>query len=258
MLIPAATIILLRDAPELEAIMIERHRDISFAGGALVFPGGRIDPGDRDPAWSGLCDGLSADRDRAASEVAAIREAFEETGVLLARRRGQSELLSGNVVAGLQDWRARSEADEAEFRRLIEIEGLVLACDSLALFAHWAPPKEVRHKRFDTLFFVAIAPGDQAVRQDGVEATEALWVSPKAALSAAADGARKIIFPTARNLELLALNADAAAAMAAARARTVRRIEPRVVERADGFFLTIPDDLGYPVTEEPLSAAMRS
>ncbi|MEL7489006.1 MAG: NUDIX hydrolase, partial [Pseudomonadota bacterium] len=82
--IPAATIILLRNTPSFQALMVERHADIGFAGGALVFPGGRVDPGDADPAWSEFADGLPANADMAAAMVAAVREAFEEVGVLFA------------------------------------------------------------------------------------------------------------------------------------------------------------------------------
>ncbi len=260
--IPAATVLLVRDcardgAQGLEVVMVERHKDIGFAGGALVFPGGRIDPTDASPAWRERADGLSDDQARAGGEVAAIREAFEEVGVLLARRRGADALLSGAEVAALHAWRARSEADDAAFLEMAEAEDLILACDRLAFFAHWSPPAGVAHKRFDTLFFIAHAPEGQEIRQDGVEATEAIWLSPRGALADEAAGRRKIIFPTARNLELLGVSDTAEAAVAHARARAIRKIEPRVIERDGVPFLTIPDDLGYPVTEEPLQRAMR-
>ena len=257
-LIPAATILLLRDTPVLQVLMVERHKGISFAGGALVFPGGRIDHEDHSVAWTSFSSGISSDPAIAAGQVASIREAFEETGVLFVRRRGEAALLGADDAAALQDWRAKSENDARNFRKLIEQENLLLACDALQLFAHWSPPKGVGHKRFDTLFFAAIAPTGQAIRQDGVEATEALWISPEQALKDGKNGDRKIIFPTARNLELLAKSSKSDDVMRYARERPIRRIEPQMVERDGACFLTIPTDLGYPITEEPLESAMRA
>lgn len=237
--------------------MVERHKDIGFAGGALVFPGGRIDPTDASPAWRDRAEGLSDDSARAAGEVAAIREAFEEVGMLLARRRGSEDILSGDEAAALHAWRAKSEADDAAFLEMVEAEDLVLACDRLAFFAHWSPPAGVAHKRFDTLFFIARAAEAQEIRQDGVEATEALWISPHDAIADEAAGRRKIIFPTVRNLELLGLSGSGEDAIDHARSRAIRKVEPKVVERDGAHYLTIPDDLGYPVTEERLDRAMR-
>jgi len=254
--IPAATILLLRDAPAFEVAMVTRHKNVSFAGGAMVFPGGRIDPGDAPDRWRARADGLNADPGLAAGQVAAIREAFEECGVLLARRAGDEAFLDAATATRLDPWRAASEADDARFLDMIVEEGLRLACDALFLFAHWIGPKGL-HKRFDTLFFAAPTPPGQAIRQDGVEATEAVWTRPDAALDAAERGERKVIFPTARNLELLALSESIAAARDFAARRPIRRVEPQVVSRDGEMFLTIPADLGYPTTEEKLEAAMR-
>ena len=218
--IPAATIVLVRDAPRLEVLMIERHADIGFAGGALVFPGGRIDPGDADPDWRKHADGLPEDADAAAAAVAALREAFEETGMLLARAE-DGAIVCDARVALVQAQRAQIEADDRLFLEMIRSEGLRLACDLLAPFAHWVPPPGL-HKRFDTRFFIAIAPHGQIAREDGNEATEALWIAPGDAVAAGADGSRKVIFPTARNLELLALSDTARAALDHARARADR------------------------------------
>ncbi|MBI1392089.1 MAG: NUDIX hydrolase [Alphaproteobacteria bacterium] len=259
--VPAATILLLRDAGpmerrHLEVVMVERHRDIGFAGGALVFPGGRIDPTDRSPEWRSMASGLDSDALIAAGQIAAIREAFEEVGVILARRRGAEEFLDAEAATALADWRARSERDDAAFLEMATVEGLVLACDALSLFAHWVPPAGL-HKRFDTLFFIAAAPVGQTICQDGFEATEAIWIRPAKAIEDGAAGRRKVIFPTARNLELLGLSAYTDEALIDARRRNIRRVQPRVLERDGVSYLTIPDDLGYPVTEEPLETAMR-
>lgn len=252
---PAATVLLLRDQPAFEVLMICRHEKSAFAGGALVFPGGRVDPCDHDDAWRDHADGLSNDARIAASQVAAVREAYEEAGVLIARDVG-GEMATGTVALALSDWRAKVETDDAHFLDLIRREGLRLACDQLHLFSHWVAPPGL-HRRFDTLFFAARFPPGQQVLEDGEEATEALWISPRAALAARAAGDRKIIFPTARNLDLLSVASSVAETLAFAARRRIVPIMPSVVTRGGEILLTIPDDLGYPVTEEPLGVAER-
>lgn len=254
--IPAATVLLLRDEPAFEVLMVERHVDIGFAGGALVFPGGRIDPGDRNPAWAEHSAG--ADPAMIAAEVAAIREAFEETGILIARESGARDapLIDGARAEALHDWRAVVEADDAQFLDMIRREGLSLACDRLCLFAHWIAPPGL-HRRFDTLFFAAACPPDQAARADGNEATEALWISPHQAAAARERGERKIIFPTLCNLHLLGESGSASEVFASARARSIEAVQPRIETRGGALWLTIPDGLGYPVTEERLDASLQ-
>lgn len=255
-LIPAATIILLRNKPVFETLMVERHADIAFAGGALVFPGGRIDEGDRDPRWASHCEGFdAAPAEQRAPRIAAIREAFEETGLLLARdANGEIE---PEKAALLAPWRKRVENDDALFLEMVERHQLRLALDDLHLFARWRPPKGVGHRRYDTWFFAAPAPSEQAAEPDGGEATEVVWSSPAKALEARDRGTRKMIFPTSRNVELLNESGSMNEVFQFASKREIRPVEPMMVERDGQHFLTIPDDLGYPVTEEPLASAMR-
>lgn len=255
-LIPAATILLLRDVPQFEVLMVERHAEMSFAGGALVFPGGRIDAGDRDPAWAAHSDGFGAcPQEERAPRIAAIREAFEETGVLIARRDGVA--IGAAEAEALAPWRNRVEADDRLFLEMIASERLSLAVDALHLFARWRPGKEVAHRRYDTWFFAAVTPARQRASADGREATEVVWTTPAGALEDDDAGRRKMIFPTRRNVELLAQSDSAMAAFDFAATRTIRPVEPRIVERGGARFLTIPDDLGYPVTEEALESAAR-
>lgn len=232
--------------------MVERHQDIGFAGGALVFPGGRIDPGDENPIWQRFATGMSADREIAKAQIAAIRESFEEAGVLLARSVGRRQFICGDRAAALGGWRKKIENNGQFFIEMIEAEKLELACDALTLFARWIAPKRV-HKRFDTWFFAARTPATQRVLEDGNEATEALWITPAKALAACADGTRKIIFPTARNLELLGLNDNVDAVFLSTASRKIEAVVPEIVHRNGEIFLTIPDDLGYPVTEEAMA-----
>lgn len=252
--IPAATVLLLRDEPAFEVLMIKRHDDVGFAGGAMVFPGGRVDPGDRDPAWIDHADGL--DPALAASQIAAIREAFEETGVLLARPRGAGAPVDPDRAEALSPWRREVEADDAKFLDLIRREDLVLAADALTLFAHWVAPPGL-HRRFDTLFFAARCPPGQRALEDGNEATETLWTRPADAVEARRRGTRKIIFPTVRNLELLGCSRSCDEVFEAARKRPIAPIQPEPATIDGVACLTIPDGQGYPVTAEPLETATR-
>mgnify|MGYP001170056878 CR=1 FL=1 len=254
--IPAATIVLMRDAPDFEVMMIERHADIVFAGGALVFPGGRIDAGDHDPAWLDHAEGLGAvPETERAPRIASIREAFEETGILLARRNG--EMIGAEAAESLASWRKRVENDDRLFLEMIAAEGLSIAIDTLCLFARWRPPRNATHRRYDTWFFAAKAPERQRAHADGGEATEILWTTPTSAITDCREGRRKMIFPTMRNMELLQMSESTQAVIASTATRDTSPIEPRIVERDGERFLTIPNDRGYPVTEEPLELAMR-
>ncbi|MEX0645083.1 MAG: hypothetical protein WD076_07220 [Parvularculaceae bacterium] len=255
--IPAATVLLLRDAPAFEVLMVKRHADIGFAGGAIVFPGGRIDPGDHEPRWATRASGLEPSI--APAQVAAIREAFEETGVLIARegKRGAgAPLIDGDRAAALEPWRRAIEKDDSKFIAMMREENLALACDQLCLFAHWVAPPGL-HRRFDTMFFAAQSPPGQRAVEDGGEATEVLWIAPADAIEARRRGERKIIFPTARNIELLGASDCAEAVFAAARGRKIEPVTPILEMREGVAWLTIPKDLGYPVTEEILDPTLR-
>ncbi len=255
--IPAATILLLRDEPAFEVLMIERHADIKFAGGAMVFPGGRIDDADALPDWKSHCSGLEAREPlEHAPCIAAIREVFEETGILLARDAGGA-MIDDRFAQSLDARRSDVERDAAIFIDLIRGENLRLACDSLHLFARWQPPKEARHRRYHTWFFAAKTPVGQSAREDGNEATEVLWTTPQGVLDARERGERKMIFPTARNVELLNVSETAQSVFEFASQRKIEAIEPCVVEREGRNYVTIPNHLGYPVTEEPLETAFR-
>lgn len=248
-LIPAATVLLVRDAPRLEVLMVERAYQIDFAAGALVFPGGKIAEEDADPNWA---EALLSDHGLSpldlALRVAAIREAFEESGVLLARNRGAGiggALASPCCLPPLIAVRDQLALGQVSFLGLMQKAGFELALDALAPFAHWITP-EGMPKRFDTHFFIAKTPADQDVDHDGHEAVDAVWLEPTVALAAAREGRRKIIFPTRLNLELLAQSESAEAALVAARARRLVTVEPTIAPDAEGvMWLRIPPDAGY-------------
>ncbi len=239
--------------------MIERHQNIKFAGGALVFPGGRLAETDHDPAWESHVRGIDTiEPEQTAPRIAAIREAFEETGILLAFRKGDDTHINDEYAHSLSAWRDRVEADDKKFLELVIGEGLELACNELNLFARWAPPKGVTNRRFNTWFFAAKAPADQIPREDGNEATDAIWTSPQDALNARMSGERKMIFPTVRNVELLNVTDGVATTLAFASTRKIELVQPAIIVRGNQKFVTIPLGLSYPTTEEPIETAFRT
>jgi 8-oxo-dGTP pyrophosphatase MutT (NUDIX family) len=243
--IPAATLVLMRatHAGPPELLMMERVKTMAFAGGALVFPGGRIDPDD-----VALAERLGDGVDFAAARIAAIRETIEETGIA----PGVSPVPDSAVISQM-----RQELEEGRpFSALIDALGLSLDLEALTPFARWCPTfKEAR--RFDTIFFVAEAPGGTASAAEA-EAVRTLWATAEQVLEEADSGRARIIFPTRRNLERLARFASIEEARADAERHEVRKVVPWIEEREGTSWLCIPDDLGYPVTAELLETARRS
>jgi 8-oxo-dGTP pyrophosphatase MutT (NUDIX family) len=252
----AATILLLRDRAEhLEVFMVERHHKIDFATGALVFPGGKVETTDAGQSMRPLCAGVDElDDDAITVRVTAIRETFEESGVLLARPRGQGELIGADALAKIDaTYRAALQAGETDLRTLAEAENLSLACDCLVPFAHWITP-DMLPKRFDTHFFLADAPGDQLALHDGSESVDSVWTTPAAALQAEADGKRTIVFATLANLQKLGRSPTTREAMAAARAGAVVTVQPWVAKNDAGEpMLCIPEEANYDITRVPLA-----
>ncbi len=245
----AATVMLLRDGGEgMEVFMIVRHEASNFAAGALVFPGGRVDPEDHELAVQAAVFPPQAGVDAAAAalRVAAIRETFEECGVLLARARGEQGLIGAarlrEIEAAHRDAMTRRERS---FGAILAAENLVLAPDTMVQFAHWITPAHVP-KRFDTHFFLASAPQDQVALHDGEEAVDSVWITPAKAIDGTAAGAYKLVFPTQMNLQKLARHSLSAPALAAARISRVVTVVP-VQERAgDGKrVLRLPLEADY-------------
>jgi 8-oxo-dGTP pyrophosphatase MutT (NUDIX family) len=245
----AATILLVRDAPGgLEVFMVQRHHQIDFATGGMVFPGGKIETGDADPRLRERSAGAAAlDADALTLRAAAIRETFEECGVLLARARGSAALVSAARLAEIEArWREKLNRDEAGLVDLVLAEDLELALDRLVPFAHWVTPEMVP-KRFDTHFFLAAAPPDQAALHDGGESVDSVWTTPQAALAEAEAGRRTIIFPTLMNLNLLGLSTSVDEALARARRAPVVTVRPALARTPEGKpELRIPPEAGYP------------
>lgn len=241
--LPAATIVLVRDGDDgLEVLVLQKAAGKHFAGGALVFPGGKSDLSDEAYAR----DFLAADDVHATLKVAAVREMFEETGILLARRPGAKAPLDAFEVAELVA--ADPERPVLEIARQA---GLELATDTLERFAHWITPPS-RAKRFDTHFFVAPAPAGQAeVTVDGYEIVHAAWRRPQDILEEVHAGRLKLVLPTMMNLIKLAHWADVQALMVHTRLEEVVCVRPKRVDTPEGQQIVIPEEAGYGVTTIP-------
>jgi 8-oxo-dGTP pyrophosphatase MutT (NUDIX family) len=250
---PAATILLLRDgANGLEVFMVVRHQAIEFAGGALVFPGGRVEEADQElaerPDDCPNPDGL--DIDALAFRVAAIRETFEECGVLLARPHGSDDLIDPSTLKRLEDQhRAALNAGSIGFDAVLGSEGLRPAPDLLVHFAHWITPAS-QAKRYDTHFFLAEAPAAHLAAHDGREAVQSIWIAPARALADTEAGKYKLVFATAKNLEKLGQSRTVREAMAAARMSAVVTVQPKGTKLESGKrLMRIPAEAGYGGTE---------
>jgi 8-oxo-dGTP pyrophosphatase MutT (NUDIX family) len=240
--IPAATLILVRERPGAapELLMVERGERMAFAAGALVFPGGRIDAADREL-------GAAAGIDPAA--VAAIRETVEETAVPV----GLSPMPDAAAARALQD----SLVAERPFADLLAGTGLELDSAALTPFARWVPRFHAV-RRFDTLFFVARCPdGEWEPRVIESECSGAYWLTAADVLERDRRGEARLIFPTRRNLERLAKCASFDEIRADALAHPIEPVTPWVEERDGEKFITIPEHLGYPVTQEKLEGLWR-
>lgn len=250
---PAATILLLRDDPQFEVLMVKRHHQIDFASGALVFPGGKSHAGDHDPAWADHALGWAAfEPEQRALRIAAIREVFEEAGILLGRRLDGSPI--GEEACSMEVRRA-VDLGETPFLDVVRDLDVRLDLDALTVFARWITPP-LTPKRFDTWFYAVRAPDDQLAACDGRETVDAEWITPAEALRLAEAGERKVIFPTRMNLQLLAEAGDAEDCVARARSRTLVTVQPQIEDRPGGKVLVLPRDAGYGDVAEPLERVM--
>jgi 8-oxo-dGTP pyrophosphatase MutT (NUDIX family) len=248
--VPAATIMMLRDGADgLEVFMVVRHHQIDFASGALVFPGGKADPADAEPELFRHLDGADDDERMRSIQVCAIREAFEECGILLARAEGATGLIDAGHLAGLESYRTTLHGGQVSVLDFLRREALRFACAELVHFAHWVTPA-MMPKRFDTHFFLAAAPTDHLAVHDGTESVDSVWIRPDDVLEQARRGERTVIFPTLRNVEKLATFANVQDALAVTAATPVVTVLPWTEKRDDGVYLCIPPEAGYAVNEE--------
>ena len=250
----AATVLLLRDraddhgSPALEVYLLRRTRGMPFAGGMTAYPGGGVDPrdGDTEIAWAGPSPadwaGAFGCDERTARELvcAAVRETFEEAGVLLA---GSAEI--GEVVPDVSgdDWEQQRQAlltRDLSLAELLAERGLAVRSDLLRPFAHWITPP-VEPRRYDTKFFAAALPVGQEARHVSGEADEASWLPPSVALAEMHTGARPMLPPTIHTLGQLEPFPDVAAALAGSPPEPLHPISPRFEETPDGRWAVLPD-----------------
>ncbi|MET0370449.1 MAG: NUDIX hydrolase [Sphingobium sp.] len=247
---PAATLVIVRDRPDghPELLMTERAATMVFAAGALVFPGGAVDEDDRLMAAS-MDHGL--DPDDAAARIAAIRETLEESGLGI----GLGPRVDRAMLAAMR----AAMAEGATLTDQVAAHGLVLDLHGLIPFARWQPSRiEGATRIYDTRFYVARAPADQDASIDTRENVHLFWDSAPSLLSRNDAGELRIIFPTRRNLERLALFATFDALVDHAAAIPVEKVCPWAEHRDGVPHLCIPDHLGYPVTSEPMVSALRA
>ena len=229
---PAATVMLVRDAGEgsggsLEVLMLRRHPESVFAANAWVFPGGRVDSSDLGtPIGAGPSDdeasqALGMPAGGLAYWVAAARECFEEAGILLARHADTGAWLDTTTEWGSARL-ARNRRDvhtgAVSLAAVLEAEGLVLDLSGVHYVSHWITPPGRTARRFDTRFFLAVAPPDQPVSHDAAETVESIWTTPAAALARGADGQITLLIPTIANLKALGQFSSTEELVAAARA----------------------------------------
>lgn len=229
--------------------MVVRHHKIDSFSGALVFPGGKLEDADGDPRVRARCAGADGVDDAELKfRVAGVREAFEECGILLARKRGAAALIGAADLAPIEArWRERLAKDDASILDMVEAEDLELVVEGMVPYAHWITPAMVP-KRFDTWFFVAAAPADQVALHDGSESVDSVWIEPNQAVAEADAGQRTMVFPTRQNLLMLGESPTVEAAIETSRRRPVVTVLP-VVKDFDGKkFLTIPENAGYKIT----------
>lgn len=252
---PSATVLLLREGDGgLEVFMVERHHQIDFATGATVFPGGKVEEVDRDPRIRPRTKATEALSDAAlAYRAAAIRETFEESGVLIAGVRGRGEPVGDKRRREL-DFRYREnlQGGQMGLADLLEAEDLELLCDRFVHFAHWITPLFM-HKRFETHFYLVEAPAQQMAQHDGSESVDSAWLSVHQAFEQQRSGRRKIIFPTLAQLEKLGRSGNVTEALEAARREPVVTVLPELSKDTEGRpCLRLPEEAGYAMSMAPL------
>lgn len=256
---PAATLVLLRDRPSdgVETLLIQRHTASRFAAGNFVFPGGKVEIDDMPANAEALCAGLT--RGEAARRlgdvtspaealgfwVGAVRETFEEVGILLAYTAdGRLLSLSGERGPRFEAHRRACQRDGSVFWAMLREERLTLATDRLVYFAHWVTPEESKI-RFDTRFFVAPVPPEQTATVDGREIIDCRWLAPEDAIAAGERGEMALRPPTLKNLALLSSAPHVRGLLAGLDGRPISMIRPRIVGGEGDQRVLFPGDPGW-------------
>ena len=263
---PAATLVLLRDRIPggVEALLVRRHAESKFAAGDYVFAGGKVEAGDMPADVERFCRGLTAvdaaawlgggitPHEALGYWVGAIREAFEEAGVLLAYAHdGRLVQLTCENRERFSAHRAACQVGDQAFFAMLQAEGLTLATDRLTYFAHWITPEE-SPIRFDTRFFAAVTPPGHEATADGRETVALRWLTPAEATEARHRQEISMRFPTIKNLEIIEMTGStggaagtgvsAAEVVASLRGRAVPTIRPRILTVDGNAVAVLPGD----------------
>jgi 8-oxo-dGTP pyrophosphatase MutT (NUDIX family) len=233
---PASTVVLLRPSPSrFDVFLVRRHDKVAFMGGAYVFPGGRVDEADRTFG------------EAHAFHAAAIRELFEEAGILLARPRSAEAINFQNPETAVRfsAYRRALAQGTTSLREVMDREELVPDLDALQLFAHWITP-EIEIKRFDTRFFVTVVPPEQHAVHDDRETTHGEWMDPAQAVERCRGDEIALPPPTWTTLRALARFDAVDHVLEWARGRTVVSVQPGFIQNEQVTMLTLPGDPTYP------------
>jgi 8-oxo-dGTP pyrophosphatase MutT (NUDIX family) len=236
---PASTVVLLRpSATRFDVFLVRRHDKVAFMGGAYVFPGGRVDDADKALDESN------------AFHVAAIRELFEEAGILLARTAGNRTVTfdNGEQAGRFREYRAALAEGSITLRDVMNRERLEPDIDALVLFAHWITP-EIEIKRFDTRFFVTVVPAGQEAVHDERETTHGEWMDPAEAVERCRREEIALPPPTWTTLRTMTRFSDVNEVLRWARARRVVSVQPGFIKNEQVTMLTLPGDPTYPPIE---------
>lgn len=238
---PAATVVLVRDANDApEILLLRRHRASGFVPGAWVFPGGRVDDDDGDAALLELAGSLPRGPD-GAYWMAAVREVFEETGVLLARDAEGEACRDATEDPALARWREKLLTGDATLLDVMRAESLHPDLSRVVYCSHWITPV-AEPRRYDTRFFLAELPSECRAVPDEREMSDAIWLSAEAALDRFRHGTLPMVFPTVKTIELLLPYPTVEAILAAFRGADVPTVLPRLVRTDDGVGIVLPDE----------------
>jgi len=258
----AATVILLRETPAanpFELLLMRRHAKQSFMGKAFVYPGGQLDPADCTPGLAVFASGITAEdvkqrlnepdlpNEKALGLLfAAVRETFEESGVLLARSTSGKDIDFNDqkIRERFAEYRTMIHQQEMTLEDLAEKEGLFFKLKDLIPFAHWVTP-EAERKRFDTRFFMARMPFGQEPVHDSREMTETLWTTPGKAFSKHDAGEILLMPPTLKTIDEMAGRSSVAELLSWASSTTIRTIMPQISSDGDSIIIKFPHDPEY-------------
>lgn len=262
----AATVILVRETPAetpFELLLMRRHAKQSFMGKAFVYPGGQLDPADCNPGLAAFTSGITVEdvkqrlnepdlpNEKALGLLfAAVRETFEESGVLLACSTSGKDVDFNDqkIQERFAEYRTLIHQQEMTLEDLAVKEGLFFKLNDLIPFAHWVTP-EAERKRFDTRFFLARMPFGQEPVHDSMEMTETLWTTPEKAFSKHTAGEILLMPPTLKTLEEMACRSSVAELLSWASSTTIQTIMPQISSDGESIIIKFPHDPEYTIAE---------